>query len=79
MEAEKLEVAALPLLADDVAENDTGLPAASEQEGRAKRVEQWCKHGSWQMCAMCGSMHPRPMRPMDVKRVAPPSIKKCGL
>ena len=38
----------------DVAENDTGLPAAQLTE-KAKHVELWCKEGSWAVCEQCGS------------------------
>ena len=37
-------------------------------------VEAWCKQGSWGMCTQCHSMQPRPLTPMDLKRVNKPTI-----
>lgn len=55
-----------------VAANDTDLPLPSDEKG--KMVEAWCKHGSWAMRAKCHSMQPRPLTPMDLKRVNKPNI-----
>lgn len=67
-----------PEVADDVAKNDCGLPAACSTE-RAAFVEQWCKLGSWGICKQCRSVQPRPMEPLDTRRVAPAEItaKAC--
>ena len=55
-----------------VASNDTDLPVPSDEKG--KMVESWCKQGSWGMCTQCHSMQPRPLTPMDLKRVNKPTI-----
>ena len=62
----------------DIAKNDCGLPAACSTE-RAAFAEQWCKFGSWGICKRCKSVQPRPLEPVDVRRVAPAEItaKKC--
>ena len=72
------ECGQLPLPDDDIAINDTGLPATSRSK-RARQVELWCKFGSWSMCERCRSVRPRPLKAMDVKRLAPPTVKKCQL
>ena len=61
----------------DIAENDAGLPTPSNPV--AQMVELWCKHGSWGICAGCGSVQPRPLQPSDLKKVAKPtiSVKAC--
>ena len=63
---------------DDIAKNDCGLPAACSTE-RAAFVEKWCKLGSWGICKQCHSVQPRPMEPLDTRRVAPAEItaKAC--
>ena len=53
----------------DVAENDAGLPAAATSE-RARYVELYCKFGSWAICKECRSLQPRPLEPMDTRRIA---------
>ena len=53
----------------DVAENDAGLPAAATSE-RARFVELFCKFGSWAICRECRSLQPRPLGPMDTRRIA---------
>ena len=53
----------------DVAENDAGLPAAATSE-RARYVELFCKFGSWAICKECRSLQPRPLEPMDTRRIA---------
>lgn len=67
-----------PEAVGDIAENDCGLPAARSTE-RAAFVEKWCKFGSWGMCQKCRSVQPRPMEPLDARRVASAEItpKKC--
>ena len=55
---------------EDIAENDAGLPRASSST-RATFVEQWCKFGSFAICKQCRSLQPRPLEPMDTRRVAP--------
>ena len=64
--------------ARDVAENDCGLPALEGGE-RANFVEAWCKLGSWGVCGKCHSLQPRPLLPLDTRRVAKPDIteKAC--
>ena len=76
--SEEAEIARLPMPPSDIASNDTGLPAASRSE-RAIQAEQWCKHGSWQICATCHSLQPRPFKPVDLKHDAQPTVKECGL
>ena len=75
---EEDEIGRMPEPPADVLENDSCLPSASRSE-RATRAEQWCKHGSWQICCSCHSLRPRPFRPGDLKRVAKPAVKACGL
>ena len=62
----------------DLAENDAGLPPASLGD-RAAFVETWCKLGAWGICEKCGSLQPRPLEPLDARRVAPAAItaKAC--
>ena len=64
--------------ANDIAENDAGLPMPATSE-RAAFVEQWCKFGSWAICKECSSLQPRPLEPVDTRRVAPAAMtaKKC--
>ena len=59
--------------AADIAANDCGMPAASTSE-RATLTELWCKYGSWEMCKGCKAMRPRPLWPMDTRRVAPCTV-----
>ena len=77
-EANEQEEIALAPPASDAAPNDSGLPSPDVSK-RAEMAEKWCKFGSWQMCQTCHSMRPRPFWPGDLKRVAPPTVKKCGL
>ena len=77
-EANEQEEIALAPPASDAAPNDSGLPSPDVSK-RAEMAEKWCKFGSWQMCQTCRSMRPRPFWPGDLKRVAPPTVKKCGL
>ena len=67
-----------PTEARDVAENDCGLPAPESGE-RASFVEAWCKLGSWGVCGKCHSLQPRPLLPVDTRRVEKPDIteKAC--
>ena len=60
----------------DVAENDTGLPAAQLTE-KAKHVELWCKEGSWAVCEQCGSVQARHLKENDTHRAGGPTIKAC--
>ena len=60
----------------DVAENDTGLPAAQGSEA-AGMLEQWCKLGSWAVCATCHSLEPRHLKEVDCRRVAAPVVQAC--
>ena len=57
----------------DIATNDAGLPAASSSD-RAAFVEHWCKFGSWGICRTCHSLQPRPLEPIDGRRVAQAEI-----
>ena len=78
-EEEKETMKKLGLVAADVLDNDTGLPAAAKDKNeRAWFVEQWCKFGSWQMCDLCSSMVAVPLEPMDLKRVKPSTMKHCS-
>ena len=62
----------------DVAHNDCGLPAPTTSD-RAKFAELWCKLGSWGICEKCRSLQPRPLEPIDSRRVAKATItaKTC--
>ena len=71
------EVAAMPLAPDDVGLNDTGLPPPEGGEDR-QYVEWWCKIGSWKICETCHSVRPVPLRPLDARRVGPPTVKSCS-
>ena len=64
--------------ATDIADNDAGLPMPTVSV-RAAFVEQWCKFGSWAICKKCSSLQPRPLEPVDTRRVAPAEMtaKKC--
>ena len=55
-----------------LAANDTDLPLPSDHKG--KMVEAWCKQGSWGICTKCHSMQPRPLTPMNLKRVNKPTV-----
>ena len=57
---------------EDLAANDTGLP--SPKCSIPRLVEAWCKQGSWGVCEKCHSLCPRPLRPMDARRIAKPVI-----
>ena len=59
--------------AADIATNDAGLPAASSSD-RAAFVEHWCQFGSWGICRTCHSLQPRPLEPIDARRVAQAEI-----
>lgn len=63
---------------NDVAKNDSGLPAPSSSE-RAAFAELWCQYGSWAICRSCHAVRPRPMQPIDTRRVAPAEVsaKAC--
>ena len=58
--------------AGSVAANDTDLPRPTTQQGRM--LEDYCKFGSWGMCEKCSSMCPRPLCPMDLRRVNKPKV-----
>lgn len=58
--------------AGSVAPNDTDLPRPSTVQGRM--LEDWCKFGSWGVCETCSSMCPRPLCPMDLRRVNKPKV-----
>ncbi len=64
--------------AEDIAGNDAGLPRATTSS-RATFVEQWCKFGSFGICKQCRSLQPRPLEPIDARRVAQAEItaKTC--
>ena len=61
-----------------MAPNDCGTAAPTVSE-RARFVELWCKLGSWGICKDCRSIQPRPLEPIDARRVARPEItaKAC--
>ena len=46
---------------------------------RTKFTELWCKFGSWGICKECRSLQPRPLEPIDTRRVAKAEItaKSC--
>ena len=74
-EVEAAEKAAVQQACGEVghlAANDTDLPLPSDDKG--KMIEAWCKQGSWGSCTKCHSMQPRPLTPMDLKRVNKPTI-----
>ena len=76
-EVEAAEKAAIREACGEVghlADNDTDLPLPSDHKG--KMVEAWCKQGSWGSCTKCHSMQPRPLTPMDLKRVSKPTIPR---
>ena len=60
----------------DVANNDTGLPAAQLSE-TSKNLEMWCKEGSWAVCKQCGSVQARHLKEQDTRRATRPVIKTC--
>ena len=60
----------------DLRGNDAGLPGPTTETGKA--LEAWCKQGSWQMCEACGSMEPRRLEPVDLKKTAKPTCKRCS-
>ena len=70
-EAEKEEVRQVGEIGH-VAPNDTDLPMPSDPT--ARKVEEWCKSGSWGMCEKCHSMCARPLRPMDLRRAAKATV-----
>eukprot|EP00434_Breviolum_minutum_P025100 symbB.v1.2.022173.t1/scaffold1915.1/size133927/1 len=55
--------------AEDIAPNDAGLPRVATSS-QAAFVGQWCKFGSWAICKQCHSLQPRPLEPVDTRRVA---------
>ena len=57
----------------DVAPNDCGT-ASPVISDRAKFVELWCNLGSWGVCKDCRSLQPRPLEPIDTRRVAKAEI-----
>ena len=77
-EKEAEEVAQMLLPSADIASNDTGLPFPSSSK-EAQLAEQWCKEGSWTICSKCSSVRPRPLTPMDLKRIAKPIESGCGV
>lgn len=40
----------------------------------ATMTEAWCKQGAWAMCEKCHSMCPRPLQPIDLRRIAKGTI-----
>jgi ASC-1-like (ASCH) protein len=58
--------------------NDDGLPDPNHSD-ITRKIEQWCKLGSWQMCSKCGSVVPKKLLPIDFHKVAPLTIKECAL
>ena len=71
-EAEEKAVVQAAGSVEDVAPNDVGLPSPADAHGRM--VEAWCKQGSWAMCEKCHSMCPRPLQPIDLRRLAKGTI-----
>ncbi|CAE7468115.1 unnamed protein product [Symbiodinium sp. KB8] len=59
-------------IVEDLADNDTGLP--KPRDAIPRFVEDWCKQGSWGICEKCHSMCPRPLQPVDTRRIAKPTI-----
>lgn len=55
-----------------VAPNDTNLPRPSTAQGRM--LEDYCKFGSRGMCEKCSSLCPRPLCPMDLRRINKPKV-----
>ena len=55
-----------------VACNDTDLPRPTTAQGRM--LEDYCKFGSWGMCEKCSSLCPRPLCPMDLRRINKPKV-----
>ena len=73
--SEKEEVAkAGPI--GSLASNDSDLPVPADEVQR--HIEEWCKEGSWALCAGCGSLRLRNMEPQDArgKRQQPTMSKK---
>ncbi|CAJ1335528.1 unnamed protein product, partial [Effrenium voratum] len=60
----------------DIAPNDTGLPRARASP-EASALEAWCKEGSWAICRTCGSLCPRHLKEVDLRRVAQPAVAQC--
>ena len=67
----------LAALVADVTLNDTGLPSPPAGS-TAALVEQWCRLGSWTICDQCHSLRKRPLKPIDLTKVAKPATKKCA-
>ena len=76
-EQDELEVVQQAGEVEDVAANDVSLPKPAEKD--AAMVENWCKQGSWAMCEKCHSMCPRPLQPVDLRRLHQGTIsaKQC--
>lgn len=60
----------------DIAPNDTGLPAA-QVSPVATMLEQWCKLGSWGVCGKCHSIDTRHLKEVDARRVAKQVLASC--
>ena len=60
----------------DINANDTHLPPAPTTEA-ASRLQTWCQHGSWVICANCHSLSLRHMKEVDLRRTGHPTQKKC--
>ena len=67
---------ALKQTIQDVAPNDTGLPAA-QCSHTASMLEQLGKLGSWAICTKCNSLEPRHLKEVDTRRVAAPLVASC--
>ena len=67
----------LAALVTDVGPNDSGLPSPAAGS-TAALVEQWCRLGSWTICDQCHSLRKRPLKPVDLSKVAQPTTKKCA-
>ena len=53
--------------ARSVAPNDCNVPRPSKSQ--ARMLEDYCKFGSWGMCQKCSSLCPRPLCPIDLRRI----------
>ena len=63
--------------AEDESCDATGLPNAPNTSAEAMRFQDWCKHGSWTICAVCHRLETRRLKPVDMRKAAAPEIPKC--